>query len=183
MSSCEVVPKRLYNQYNWKNASLHFLGENPTCFWCGGFSNVTDHIRPHRGDHRLFLDPLNWQPMCAGCHNLKSWLETKGLACDWDLRSPMDIFIVGEPFSGKTELLQSRITLDHRTAFPFLYKIDNLKDEIPSYRELNGPAGEFGFVRRLASDFKLAKQFGCRLIVKRSTQLGKLMRMTERTKQ
>lgn len=30
---------------------------------------VADHIRPHRGDERLFWDEANLQCLCAACHN------------------------------------------------------------------------------------------------------------------
>lgn len=30
---------------------------------------VADHIRPHRGDERLFWDEANLQTLCKGCHD------------------------------------------------------------------------------------------------------------------
>lgn len=33
----------------------------------------TDHVVPHRGDHRLFWDWVNnWQSLCAKCHGRKT---------------------------------------------------------------------------------------------------------------
>jgi len=30
---------------------------------------VCDHIKPHRGDERLFWDPSNLQTLCKSCHD------------------------------------------------------------------------------------------------------------------
>ena len=35
-------------------------------------ATVVDHIVPHRGDHRLFWDEQNWQPLCKACHDRKT---------------------------------------------------------------------------------------------------------------
>lgn len=35
-------------------------------------AEVTDHIRPHKGDRLLFWDPLNRQSMCSRCNTLKA---------------------------------------------------------------------------------------------------------------
>ncbi len=32
----------------------------------------TDHVRPHRGDRRLFWDEANWQALCRACGARKS---------------------------------------------------------------------------------------------------------------
>ena len=32
-------------------------------------ATVVDHIKPHRGDRRLFWDSDNWQPLCAPHHS------------------------------------------------------------------------------------------------------------------
>ena len=43
-------------------------------------SPVVDHIRPHRGDERLFWVKTNLQALCAGCHNgHKQRLEQESL--------------------------------------------------------------------------------------------------------
>jgi 5-methylcytosine-specific restriction protein A len=39
---------------------------------------VTDHRTPHRGDHTLFWDPTNWQPMSKACHDVKTAKEDGG---------------------------------------------------------------------------------------------------------
>ena len=35
-------------------------------------ATVVDHIVPHRGDHALFWDEQNWQPLCKSCHDKKT---------------------------------------------------------------------------------------------------------------
>lgn len=53
----------------WEKARADFLATNPRCARCGSLASVVDHIRPHRGDRRLFWDRTNWQPLCASCHS------------------------------------------------------------------------------------------------------------------
>lgn len=38
-------------------------------------ATVVDHIRPHRGELSLFLDPGNLQSMCKRCHDKKTMRE------------------------------------------------------------------------------------------------------------
>ena len=61
----------------WRAARKIFLGQNPLCAKCleRGMltpATVVDHILPHRGDQQLFWDQSNWQPLCKGCHDLKT---------------------------------------------------------------------------------------------------------------
>lgn len=76
-----VAPKqdwsRLYNSRAWKAASRRFLAEHLLCITCeregrSSLATQTDHIRPHRGDLRLFWDATNWQPLCQSCHSRKT---------------------------------------------------------------------------------------------------------------
>ena len=34
-----------------------------------------DHVRPHRGDWALFIDPANHQSLCKSCHDRKTAKE------------------------------------------------------------------------------------------------------------
>ncbi len=38
-------------------------------------ATVVDHIRPHRGDWALFIDPANHQSLCKSCHDRKTARE------------------------------------------------------------------------------------------------------------
>lgn len=38
-------------------------------------ATVADHITPHRGDWKLFVDPKNHQSLCKRCHDRKTALE------------------------------------------------------------------------------------------------------------
>lgn len=38
-------------------------------------ATVVDHIRPHRGDWELFIDPANHQSLCKRCHDQKTARE------------------------------------------------------------------------------------------------------------
>lgn len=55
--------------HNWDKARLDFLNRLPTCRFCKEPATVVDHIKPHKGDPRLFWDRTNWQPLCAHHHN------------------------------------------------------------------------------------------------------------------
>ena len=63
----------------WEAARLEFLAYHPACACCRAPATVVDHVKPHRGDMRLFWDRENWQPLCAPCHNrIKQRLERAG---------------------------------------------------------------------------------------------------------
>lgn len=66
--------QRGYN-YEWQQARLAFLNENPLCSYCDRMGRVTaacivDHKIPHRGDMVLFWDRTNWQSLCKPCHDV-----------------------------------------------------------------------------------------------------------------
>lgn len=61
----------------WRKTSKGFLARHPLCAQCESdgrieAAQVTDHIRPHRGDKDLFWDRSNWQPLCKKCHDVKT---------------------------------------------------------------------------------------------------------------
>lgn len=53
----------------WEQARLDFLKRFPACRFCGEPATVVDHIKPHRGDMRLFWRRSNWQSLCTHCHS------------------------------------------------------------------------------------------------------------------
>jgi 5-methylcytosine-specific restriction protein A len=68
--------------YRWQKTSRAFLMKNSICVDPDGrhlgrivAAEHTDHIVPHKGSHRLFWDPSNWQPLCSSCHSHKTRRE------------------------------------------------------------------------------------------------------------
>lgn len=59
---------RGYN-HEWRKARAEYLVAHPHCRKCGKPATVLDHIKPHRGDQRLFWLRANWQPLCKPCHD------------------------------------------------------------------------------------------------------------------
>lgn len=57
----------------WDKARAEFLArpENRSCACgCGRKADTVDHIKPHRGDMKLFWDRKNWQALAASpCHS------------------------------------------------------------------------------------------------------------------
>ncbi|MFA5387699.1 MAG: HNH endonuclease signature motif containing protein, partial [Candidatus Paceibacterota bacterium] len=57
----------------WRKEAKAFLKRNPWCVHCLAVglrvqSEQVDHIRPHKGNQRLFWDKSNWQALCKPCH-------------------------------------------------------------------------------------------------------------------
>ena len=66
----------------WQKASRQFLQAHPLCVRCmeeGKYTKATvvDHIKPHRGNPKLFWDEGNWQPLCKPCHDQKTMTEDR----------------------------------------------------------------------------------------------------------
>ena len=66
----------------WRTARNRFLNANPLCVSCkekGSLvkATVVDHIKPHRGDKKLFWDESNWQALCKRCHDKKTMTEDR----------------------------------------------------------------------------------------------------------
>jgi len=75
----EKRPSARARGYNraWDAERRSFLQLNPNCRRCGEPASVVDHIRPHKGDDRLFWDRSNWQPLCRHCHNSSKQAQEK----------------------------------------------------------------------------------------------------------
>ncbi len=72
----------LYATPRWQAIRRAVLIERPFCVRClekGRYTpaEVVDHIRPHRGDERLFYDYNNLQPLCKVCHDTKTAAEDR----------------------------------------------------------------------------------------------------------
>ncbi len=55
--------------YEWERYRARFLAVNPECYCCGQPADVTDHLRPHQGDVKLFKQTDNHIPLCSKHHN------------------------------------------------------------------------------------------------------------------
>jgi 5-methylcytosine-specific restriction endonuclease McrA len=58
----------------WRKARAEYLTMHPHCRECATHgvirpATLVDHIKPHRGDKRLFWSRTNWQPLCTPCHS------------------------------------------------------------------------------------------------------------------
>lgn len=67
----------LYDSARWRKCSRDFRKRFPICQKCEAAgiikpSQLTDHVRPHRGNEELFWDESNWAALCNQCHNKKS---------------------------------------------------------------------------------------------------------------
>jgi 5-methylcytosine-specific restriction protein A len=71
----------LYGTTRWQALrKATFLRDLYTCRKCArlvGDSSklVCDHIKPHRGDERLFWDDTNLQTLCKPCHDKAKQIE------------------------------------------------------------------------------------------------------------
>jgi 5-methylcytosine-specific restriction endonuclease McrA len=69
----------------WDKARLGYLRLHPWCAMCARHgqqvrATVVDHIRPHRGDQRLFWDKTNWQGLCDPHHDSAKQRQERGSA-------------------------------------------------------------------------------------------------------
>ena len=65
--------KRGYGK-RWQAYRERYLRDNPLCIMHQRLgktvaAEVVDHILPHKGDHKLFWNPANHQPLCKACHD------------------------------------------------------------------------------------------------------------------
>lgn len=75
----------MYKDVRWWNSHRTGLSqvhrtENPLCCECEKHGVIVpaeevDHIKPHKGDWALFLDPTNLQSLCTRCHSRKTVRE------------------------------------------------------------------------------------------------------------
>ena len=78
------VPDTHESADRWQRLRRRVLSEQPFCAMrekrerCQLVATEVDHIKPHRGDRRLFFDRANLQPMCRSCHAQKTAREVLG---------------------------------------------------------------------------------------------------------
>lgn len=68
---------KMYTNKRWKGLRLAVLEEFPLCKFCGEAATTVDHIMPHMGNWKLFLDVENMQSLCKSCHDKKTRIERK----------------------------------------------------------------------------------------------------------
>jgi 5-methylcytosine-specific restriction protein A len=58
----------------WRRLRAAHLARHPYCVTpgCGRLGNQVDHIKAHREDEALRLDPRNLQTLCHSCHSRKT---------------------------------------------------------------------------------------------------------------
>ena len=82
---------RLYNTVRWHKLRLWKLTRDPLCRYCLEIGRVTgadtvDHVKPHKGDTKLFWDSNNLQSLCSTCHNsVAQEKDKKGYAMGYGL--------------------------------------------------------------------------------------------------
>jgi 5-methylcytosine-specific restriction protein A len=67
----------------WQKYRIRYLRDNPLCVRCLDKGTITpatvvDHIKPHKGDKKLFWDSKNHQSLCKQCHDIKTASEDGG---------------------------------------------------------------------------------------------------------
>lgn len=83
MRSAEAQAYRpLYKTAQWKRLRQWVLSQEPLCRYCAAAGRTTaaevvDHIRPHKGDRKLFYDCRNLQPLCRNHHDSAKQFEEK----------------------------------------------------------------------------------------------------------
>ena len=89
-SDYRKIVKRWYKSARWQRMRRSQLTRHPFC-QCPRHRNkkakatVADHIKPHRGDARLFWDTRNLQSMAKQCHDsAKQTYEKSGHYPGWD---------------------------------------------------------------------------------------------------
>jgi len=75
--------KHLYNSSRWSNLRKRQLARRPycECVHCAGKfvpGEVVDHIKPHRGDTKIFYDSSNLQTLTKLCHDSMKQSEERG---------------------------------------------------------------------------------------------------------
>ena len=72
--------KKLYNSSRWQDLRRYRLNTQPLCVECLKKdrifpATVVDHIKPHKGNEKLFYDFNNLQSLCKSCHDRKTAKE------------------------------------------------------------------------------------------------------------
>lgn len=64
-----------YKTKRWRDLRAWHLRQEPLCAFCLLYDSVAeeatvvDHIKPHKGEDKLFWDSKNLQSLCKKCHD------------------------------------------------------------------------------------------------------------------
>lgn len=87
MPSYSATSKRpwsnLYKRKRWLDLRASVLRQEPFCRYCKALgvetrATVVDHIKPHKGDLRLFFSRRNLSPSCQPCHDRRKQQYERG---------------------------------------------------------------------------------------------------------
>ncbi len=68
-----------YRSKDWLAIRADILGREPFCRHCREqFASDVDHVIPLADNWERRLDETNLQPLCKGCHHVKSQRERRG---------------------------------------------------------------------------------------------------------
>ena len=70
-----ITGRRKGYDTNWEKYRRRFLHHNTKCYACGASSQDgaklhIDHVKPHRGESKLFWAEENLIPLCHSCHSI-----------------------------------------------------------------------------------------------------------------
>lgn len=86
-----------YSRPDWRRLRKAVLAARPLCESCRlARSEHVDHVRAHRGNEALFLDPANLRAVCRSCHSSKTILRDGGFG-----RAPSDRPLAGTGADGR----------------------------------------------------------------------------------
>ena len=76
----DIPYKHLYKTKYWQQLRQQVLNKQPLCVECLKAKRITpatvvDHIKPHKGNEKLFYNLKNLQSMCKSCHDRKTTKE------------------------------------------------------------------------------------------------------------
>lgn len=82
---------RMYD-HAWEKYRTVYLKINHQCYACPAPATVVDHLRPHKGDEKLFRQTDNHIPLCAKCHNTVTSLYDRNFKIGGSIKQKIEWF-------------------------------------------------------------------------------------------
>jgi 5-methylcytosine-specific restriction endonuclease McrA len=77
-ASAERPNRKLYNSRAWRTLRAKIIERDGYCQRCGSLDQLqVHHIRPPRGDERLFYAEWNLEVICSDCHRVETAAEIR----------------------------------------------------------------------------------------------------------